>query len=117
MVKTRLAQAFQLRPSPVSISAFGRHNGASVLVGHVEVAIMCPASDIDETNSLVPGGVGVVAQKARPCGRLDPRCLHTSQRLAGNALLPSTATASSAAVSAESAFEALSGHDVVVGPA
>jgi rSAM/selenodomain-associated transferase 1 len=83
----------------------------------VEVAIMSPASDVEELTRLTRGAVGVVAQKgdglaagltsvfahfAAPGGQRVVAFNSDSPHLPASVL--------------GSAFEALSGHDVVVGP-
>src|SRR5271169_6006986 len=64
MVKTRLAQSFPVE----SVTELYRCLLDDTLVlalslGTVEVAIMCPASDVEELTWLTRGAVGVVAQK------------------------------------------------------
>ena len=83
----------------------------------VEVAIMCPASDVDELTRLAQGGVSIVAQKGEGLAAgLTSVFAHfangSGQRIiAFNSdsphLPPSTL---------EAAFEILTTHDMVVGP-
>ena len=86
-------------------------------LGTVEVAIMCPFSDVDELTRLAPGGVGVVAQKGEGLAAgLTSVFAHFAtpgrQRViafnSDSPHLPSSVL--------ERAFEALSAHDVIVGP-
>src|ERR1700726_5258643 len=68
MVKTRLAQSLPVAAVTElylclldDTMALARSLGSSS--GTVEVAIMCPASDVEELTRLARGVVGVVAQK------------------------------------------------------
>src|ERR1700726_1734820 len=68
MVKTRLAQSLPVEAVTElycclldDTLALARSLGSSS--GTVEVAIMCPASDVEELTRLARGVVGVVAQK------------------------------------------------------
>ncbi len=82
-----------------------------------EVAIMCPASDVEELTRLTHGVVGVVAQKGEGLAAgltsvfahfAKPGCEGVVAFNSDSPHLPPSVLAS--------AFEALSGHDVVVGP-
>src|SRR6202023_1588861 len=70
MVKTRLAQSLPVEAVTElyrclldDTIALARSLGTSF--GSTEVAIMCPASDVEELTRLARGVVGVVAQKER----------------------------------------------------
>jgi rSAM/selenodomain-associated transferase 1 len=86
-------------------------------LGNVEIAIMCPASDVEELTRLTDGVVAVVAQKGEGLAAgLTSVFAHFAapdqQRVVAfnsdSPHLPASVLAS--------AFEELIGHDVVVGP-
>src|ERR1700737_4302805 len=95
--------------------ALARSLGSSS--GTVELAIMCPASDVEELTRLARGVVGVVAQKGEGLAAgLTSVFAHFAvpgrQRVGAfnsdSPHLPASVLGS--------AFEMLIGHDVVVGP-
>lgn len=118
MVKTRLAQSLPVeavtelyRCLLVDTMALARS------LGNVEVAIMCPASDVEELMRLTRDVVGVVAQKGNGLAAgLTSVFAHFTvpgqQRVVAfnsdSPHLPGSVL--------EHAFEALATHDVVVGP-
>jgi uncharacterized protein len=118
MVKTRLAQSFPVE----AVTELYRCLLDDTLVlalslGTVEVAIMCPASDVEELTWLTRGAVGVVAQKGEGLAAgLTSVFAHFAaagqQRVVAfnsdSPHLPASVLAN--------AFEALAAHDVVVGP-
>ncbi len=129
-VKTRLAP----RLSPEAVTAFyccllddTLALARSLKVAGVEVAIMCPESDVKELAQLAGNGVSVVAQKgeglaagltsvfahfAQDQHREDhPRDAHPRRTIAFNSDSPHLPRSV-----LEAAFETLAAHDVVVGP-
>src|ERR1700693_5178528 len=86
-------------------------------LGTVEVAIMCPASDVEELTRLAQGTVSVVAQKGEG---LAAGLTSVFAHFAAPGRQPVVAFNSDSphlpASVLGSAFEALTGHDVVVGP-
>jgi uncharacterized protein len=118
MVKTRLAQSLPVEAVTELYRCFLDDTMALAhSLGSVEVAIMCPASDVEELTRLAPGVVGVVAQKGQglAAGLTSVFAYFTApgrQRVVAfnsdSPHLPPSIL--------ESAFETLTGHDVVVGP-
>ena len=118
MVKTRLAQSLPIEAvTDLYQCLLDDTMALACSLGTVEVAVMCPASDVDELTRLAPGGVGVVAQKGEGLAAgltsvFDHFAASGRQRVitfnSDSPHLPPSVL--------ESAFEALSGHDVVVGP-
>ena len=95
MVKTRLAQRI---PVDAVTELYRCLLDDTVALAHslggVEVAIMCPASDVEDLTQLAQGAVRVSWRKKARALRQDSRqCLRTSQRVGRNASLPSTVTA------------------------
>src|SRR5208282_1162337 len=121
-VKTRLTQSLSVEAVTElyrclldDTLALARSSDSSV--GNAEVAIMCPASDVEELRQLTQGGVVVVAQTGEGlAAALTSVFAHFAalgrQRVVAfnsdSPHLPASVLAS--------AFEALDGHDVVVGP-
>jgi len=118
MVKTRLAQSL---PVEAVTELYRCLLDDTMTLAHsldtVEVAIMCPASDVEELRQLTQGGVVVVAQTGEGlAAALTSVFAHFAalgrQRVVAfnsdSPHLPASVLAS--------AFEALDGHDVVVGP-
>jgi rSAM/selenodomain-associated transferase 1 len=117
MVKTRLAQSFQLKQSPSSIAFLDDTMALARSLGTVEVAIMCPASDVDELARLARGAAGVVAQKGE--GLAAGLTSVFAQFAASGQQRVVAFNSDSPHLPASvlgSAFEALTRHDVVVGP-
>jgi len=117
-VKTRLAQSLPV-DAVTELYRCLLHDTMALAssLGTVEVAIMCPASDVEELTQLARGTMGVVAQKgeglvagltsvfahfAAPGGQRVVAFNSDSPHLPPSVLW--------------SAFEALTAHDVVVGP-
>src|SRR5258708_38759199 len=118
MVKTRLAQRL-----PVEAVTELYHcllNDTMALtrsLGTVEVAIMCPASDVDELTRLARGVVGVVAQKGEGLAAgLTSVFAHFAARGRQRVVAFNSDSPHLPAAVLGSAFDALAGHDVVVGP-
>src|SRR6266849_7790407 len=118
MVKTRLAQGLPVEA--VTELYRCRLDDTMALarsLGTVEVAIMCPASDVEELTRLARGVVGIVAQKGEGLAAgLASVFAHFAtpgrQRVVAfnsdSPHLPRSVL--------EDAFESLATHDVVVGP-
>jgi uncharacterized protein len=121
-VKTRLAQSLPVEAVTElyrclldDTMALARSLGT--LLGTVDVAIMCPASDVGELARLAPGGVGVVAQEGEglAAGLTSVFARFAARGRQGVVAFNSDSPHLPASVLG-SAFEALTGHDVVVGP-
>jgi len=83
----------------------------------VEVAIMCPASDVEELTRLTRGVVGVVAQKGEGLAAgLTSVFAHFAAQGRQRVVAFNSDSPHLPASVLGSAFEALTGHDVVVGP-
>jgi uncharacterized protein len=118
MVKTRLAQSLPVEAVTELYRCLLNDTVALARsLATVEVAIMCPASDVDELTRLTRGVAGVMAQKGDglAAGLTSVFAQFANggrQRVVAfnsdSPHLPASVLAS--------AFEALNGHDVVVGP-
>jgi glycosyltransferase A (GT-A) superfamily protein (DUF2064 family) len=83
----------------------------------VKVAIMCPASDVEELTRLTQGVVSVVAQKGEGLAAgLTSVFAHFASTGRRRVVAFNSDSPHLPASVLESAFEALTGHDVVVGP-
>jgi rSAM/selenodomain-associated transferase 1 len=118
MVKTRLAQSLPVEAVTGLYQCLLDDTMAlACSLGTVEVAMMCPASDIDELTRLVPGGVGVVAQKGEGLAAgLTSVFAHFAASGRQRVIAFNSDSPHLPPSVLESAFEALSGHDVVIGP-
>jgi rSAM/selenodomain-associated transferase 1 len=122
MVKTRLAQSLPVaavtelyRCLLDDTMALARSLGSSS--GTVEVAIMCPASDVEELTRLARGVVGVVAQKGEGLAAgLTSVFAHFAVPGRQRVVAFNSDSPHLPASVLGSAFETLIGHDVVVGP-
>jgi uncharacterized protein len=84
---------------------------------NVEVAIMCPASDAEELTQLTRGAVAVVAQKGEGLAAgLTSVFAHFAASGRQRVVAFNSDSPHLPASVLESAFEVLTGHDVVVGP-
>jgi uncharacterized protein len=118
MVKTRLAQSLPVEAvTELYRCLLDDTMALARSLATVEVAIMCPASDVDELTRLTRGVAGVMAQKGDglAAGLTSVFAQFANggrQRVVAfnsdSPHLPASVLAS--------AFEALNGHDVVVGP-
>ena len=118
MVKTRLAS----RLSPEAVTAFyccllDDTLALARSLGDVEVAIMCPGSDVNDLGYLAGSETAVVAQKGEGLAAgltsvfahfAGDRQRHTIAFNSDSPHLPRSVL--------EGAFEKLAGHDLVVGP-
>jgi len=121
-VKTRLAQSL---PEEMvtelyccllhDTMALARSLGTSL--GTVEVAIMCPASDVEELIQLTQGAVSIVAQRGEGLAAgLTSVFAHFAPAGRQRVVAFNSDSPHLPASILRSAFEALNGHDVVVGP-
>lgn len=86
-------------------------------LGTVEVAMMCPALDVEELTRSARGAVSVVPQKGEGLAAgLTSVFAHFASRGGRRVVAFNSDTPHLPAPVLGSAFEALSGHDVVVGP-
>ena len=117
-VKTRLAQRLPVAAVTELYRCLLDDTMALALsLGTVDVAIMCPVSDVAELTRLAGGGVSIVAQKGEG---LAAGLTSVFAHFAAPGRQPVVAFNSDSphlpASVLGSAFEALTGHDVVVGP-
>ena len=118
MVKTRLAQSL---PQAAVTSLYRCLLDDTVALarslGTVEVAMMCPASDLEELTRTALGAVGVVAQKGEGLAAgLNSVFAHFVSLGRQRVVAFNSDSPHLPASVLVSAFEALTGHDVVVGP-
>ncbi len=122
-VKTRLASSL----SPAAVAAFyccllDDTLALALSLGDVEVAIMCPASDVNELSQLAGNKASVVAQKGEGLAAgLTSVFAHFAQGHQRDDLQRRTIAFNSDSPHLprsvlEDAFETLAAHDVVVGP-
>jgi rSAM/selenodomain-associated transferase 1 len=124
-VKTRLAPSL----SPEAVTAFyccllddTLALARSLKLGDVEVAVMCPGSDVNELAQLVGNEASVVAQKGEGLAAgLTSVFAHFAEGSRTNALQRRIIAFNSDSPHLprsvlEDAFETLAAHDVVVGP-
>ncbi len=122
MVKTRLTRSLPVEAVTElyrclldDTMALARSLGTSL--GTTEVAIMCPASDVEELTRLARGVVGVVAQKGEGLAAgLTSVFAHFAAPGRQRVVAFNSDSPHLPASVLGSAFEVLSGHDVVVGP-
>jgi uncharacterized protein len=124
MVKTRLARSLPVEAVTElyrcllnDTLALAQSLGSSL--GTVEVAIMCPASDVEELTQLARGQseVGIVAQKGEGlAAALTSVFAHFAATGRQRVVAFNSDSPHLPASVLQSAFETLSGHDVVVGP-
>jgi uncharacterized protein len=89
----------------------------SLKLSDVEVAIMCPKSDVNELAQLAGNGASVVAQKGEGLAAgLTSVFAHFAKSGRKRVVAFNSDSPHLPASVLESAFEALTGHDVVVGP-
>jgi uncharacterized protein len=118
MVKTRLAQSLSL-PAVTALYRCLLDDTMALArsLSTVEVAIMCPASDIEELTRWARGVVGVVAQKGEGLAAgLISVFAHFAATGRQRVVAFNSDSPHLPASVLGSAFEALSAHDVVVGP-
>jgi rSAM/selenodomain-associated transferase 1 len=117
-VKTRLASSL----SPAAVAAFyccllDDTLALARSLGDVEVAIMCPDTDVNELAQLAGSAVSVVAQKGEglPAG-LTSVFAHFVERHQRRTIAFNSDSPHLPRSVLEDAFETLAAHDVVVGP-
>jgi rSAM/selenodomain-associated transferase 1 len=116
-VKTRLASSL----SPAAVADFYRCLLDDTLtlarsLSDVEVAIMCPASDVEDLTQFVRGSASIVAQQGEGLAAgLTSVFAHFASRGRRAVAFNSDSPHLAPSVLAR-AFDALSGHDLVVGP-
>jgi len=120
MVKTRLAQSFPVEAVTELYRCFLHDTiGLARSLGKVDVAIMCPASDVEELKRLaqIQGAVEVVAQKGLglAAGLTSVFAQFTANDRQRVVAFNSDSPHLPASV-LENAFNALVEHDMVVGP-
>jgi len=118
MVKTRLAQSFPVKAvTELYRCLLDDTIALARSLGTAEVAIVCPASDVDELTRSARGAVSVVAQKGEGLAAgltsvFAHFAAHGRQRViafnSDSPHLPASVLGN--------AFEVLTAHDVVVGP-
>src|SRR5438067_3533796 len=117
-VKTRLAPSF----SPEAVTAFYCCLLEDTLalarsLADVEVAIMCPDTDVNELTQLAGSKVSVVAQKGEGLAAgLTSVFAHFAQDHQRRIIAFNSDSPHLPRSVLEDAFETLAGHDVVVGP-
>src|SRR5580704_447969 len=120
MVKTRLAQTLSTEAVTVFYCCLLDDTLAlarSLNLGDVEVAIMCPESDVDELAQLAGSDVSVVAQKGEGLAAgLTSVFAHFSENGQRRTIAFNSDSPHLPASVLERAFEALATCDVVVGP-
>jgi len=120
MVKTRLAQTLSTEAVTVFYCCLLDDTLAlarSLNLGDVEVAVMCPESDVDELAQLAGSDVSVVAQKGEGLAAgLTSVFAHFSENGQRRTIAFNSDSPHLPASVLERAFEALATCDVVVGP-
>jgi uncharacterized protein len=120
MVKTRLAQSFPVEAVTELYRCFLHDTiGLARSLGTVDVAIMCPPSDVDALKSLaqIQGTVGVVAQKGLGlAAALTSVFVHFTANDRQRVVAFNSDSPHLPASVLENAFAALVEHDMVVGP-
>jgi rSAM/selenodomain-associated transferase 1 len=118
MVKTRLAQSLPVETvTELYRCLLDDTMALAHSLGTVEVAIMCPASDVEELTRMTRGGVGVVPQKGEGLAAgLTSVFAHFAASGRRRVVAFNSDSPHLPASVLESAFEALTAHDVAVGP-
>jgi rSAM/selenodomain-associated transferase 1 len=118
MVKTRLAQSFPVEAvTELYRCLLDDTLALARSLSNVEVAIMCPDSDINELAPLAGNEVSVVAQKGEGLAAgLTSVFAHFAAPGRQRIVAFNSDSPHLPASVLESAFEALTGHDIVVGP-
>jgi rSAM/selenodomain-associated transferase 1 len=118
MVKTRLTQRLPVEAvTELYCCLLDDTLGLARSLGTVEVVTMCPASDVEELTRLARGAVNVVAQKGEGLAAgLTSVFAHFTARAGKRVIAFNSDSPHLPASVLTSAFEALSDHDVVVGP-
>lgn len=117
-VKTRLIQSFPVEAVTELYSCLLLDTIAlAQSLGTVELAIMCPAPDVEELTRLAQGAVGVVAQEGNGLAAgLTSVFAHFAAPKRKNVVAFNSDSPHLPASILANAFEVLAAHDVVVGP-
>jgi uncharacterized protein len=118
MVKTRLTESLSVEAATELYRCLlGDTIALARSLCDVEVAILCPASDVEDLSRLAGGAVDVVAQKGDGLAAgLISVFAHFAARGRERVVAFNSDSPHLPASILEGAFEALTGHDVVVGP-
>jgi rSAM/selenodomain-associated transferase 1 len=118
MVKTRLAQSLPVDAvTELYRCLLDDTMTLARSLGTVEVAIMCPDSDVEELTQLARGVAGVVAQKGEGLAAgLTSVFAHFAASGRQRVVAFNSDSPHLPAAVLERAFEALTAHDMVVGP-
>ncbi|MGB7281498.1 MAG: TIGR04282 family arsenosugar biosynthesis glycosyltransferase [Candidatus Acidiferrum sp.] len=118
-VKTRLAQSFPVEAvTELYRCLLDDTMALARSLGTVEIAIMCPGSDVEELELLTRGMVAVVAQNGEGLAAGLTSVFAHFAATGGQRVVAFNSDSPHLPTSVlESAFEALTQHDVVVGPA
>ena len=116
-MKTRLAQSLTVEAvTELYRCLLGDTMALARSLGTVDVAIMCPASDVEELMQLTQGAVSVVAQKGEGLAAALTSVFAQFTASGRRVVAFNSDSPHLPASVLRSAFEALSSHDVVVGP-
>ncbi|MFZ0135837.1 MAG: TIGR04282 family arsenosugar biosynthesis glycosyltransferase [Candidatus Sulfotelmatobacter sp.] len=117
-VKTRLAQSLTVEAvTDLYRCLLDDTMALARSLGAVDVAIMCPGSDVEELMQLTQGAVSVVAQKGEGLAAGLSSVFARFTGPGGERVVAFNSDSPHLPASVlRSAFEALSSHDVVVGP-
>jgi rSAM/selenodomain-associated transferase 1 len=118
MVKSRLAQSLRVEAvTELYRCLLDDTLALARSLSDLEVAIMCPASDVEALTQLAGGTVEVVAQKGEGLAAgLTSVFAHFAAPGRQRVVAFNSDSPHLPASVLESAFEALTGHDIVVGP-
>jgi uncharacterized protein len=118
MVKTRLTQRLPVEAvTELYCCLLDDTMALARSLGTVEVVTMCPASDVEELTRLTRGVASVVAQKGEGLAAgLTSVFAHFTARAGQRVIAFNSDSPHLPASVLASAFEALTDHDVVVGP-
>ena len=118
MVKTRLAQSLPVEAvTELYCCLLDDTIALARSLGTVEVVIMCPASDVEELTRLAPGAVAVVAQKGEGLAAGLTSVFASFAAPLGHRVVAFNSDSPHLPASVlGSAFEALTDHDLIVGP-
>ncbi len=118
MVKTRLAQSLPVEAvAELYRCLLDDTMALARSLGTVEVAIMCPASDVEELTRLAQAGVGIVAQKGEGlAAALTSVFAHFAAPGQQKVVAFNSDSPHLPASVLGNAFETLTAYDVVIGP-
>ena len=118
MVKTRLTQSLPVdAATELYCCLLDDTMALARSLDTVEVAIMCPASDVDDLTRLAQGGVSIVAQKGEGLAAGLTSVFAHFANGSGQRIIAFNSDSPHLPPSVlEAAFEVLTTHDMVVGP-